>query len=227
MLGPFLAWAIATDGRPLEWQLARIEAADLWVRTEKVVIAPPSVPENEPVPLLAPPPLAGISDLTRPFAAAEPPTLVTVVTVLAEDSWGDVFHLVVSVPVTVVTEGSPRGPTRAVQPFSAPWTSERVPDTLPLFTVNPATLLLQSVSFAFIVVTVVPGGSLEVTVGLNAAEPLTCSQETTLLAALTIGAPALAMLPVATMRPAGTAVAAAISNSLRIMFALSSLVQAR
>ena len=141
-------------------QLDRIESADFWVRTEKVVMAPPSVPENEPVPLLGAPLLPGILNITRPFPDTEPPTLLTVVTVLPEDSWGVVFYLVVSVPFTVVREGSPKGPIRLVQPFSAPWMSERVPDTLPLFAVNPATLLVQSVSVAFIVVTVVPAGSL-------------------------------------------------------------------
>jgi hypothetical protein len=74
--------------------------------------------------------------------------------------------MVVSVPVTVMSEGSPRGPTRLVQPSSAPWVSERLPDTVPLLTVNPA-LLLQSLSFALIVVTVVPAVSLEVIAGLN------------------------------------------------------------
>jgi hypothetical protein len=226
-LGPFFAWAMATDGRPLELQLATIEAADLLLRTEKVVIIPLSVPANEPVPLLAAAPLPGISNLTRPLAATEPPTLLTVVTELPEDSWGDVFHLVVNVPVTVVRDGSPRGPIRLLQPFSSPWVSEKVPVTVPLVTVNPATLLLQSVNFAFILVTIVPAGSLEMIVGLNAAEPVTCWQEIVSLAAFIMGAPASAMLPVATMRPGGMAPATAINSNLRIMFALFSLVEVR
>ena len=98
-MGPFFAWSIATNRRPSEWQLDRIESADFWVRTEKVVMAPPSVPENEPVPLLGAPLLPGILNITRPFPDTEPPTLLTVVTVLPEDSWGVVFYLVVSVPL--------------------------------------------------------------------------------------------------------------------------------
>jgi hypothetical protein len=54
-LGPFLAWSIMMDVSPLASQVDRIEAADLMVRTEKMVLAPPSVPENEPVPLFAAP----------------------------------------------------------------------------------------------------------------------------------------------------------------------------
>jgi hypothetical protein len=154
------------DVRPLELQVDRIEAADLWVRTEKIVLAPPSVPENEPVPLLAVPPAPGILNFTRPPPVTSAPKLWAVVTLSPEDSLGDVFHMVVSVPVTVMSEGSPRGPTRLVQPSSAPWVSERLPDTVPLLTVNPA-LLLQSLSFALIVVTVVPAVSLEVIAGLN------------------------------------------------------------
>ena len=74
--------------------------------------------------------------------------------------------------------------------------SETVPDTLPLFTVDPAALLVQSVSFAVIVVTVVPAASLEVTAGLNVAEPFTCPQLIASLVAFTVGgAPALALPP--------------------------------
>jgi hypothetical protein len=105
-----------------------------------------------------------------------------------------------------------------MQPSSAPWVSETVPDTLPLFTVNPVALLLQSLNFAVIVVTVVPAGSLEVSAGLNIAEPLTLLQETVLLVALTAGgAPALALPPVTAMRPSGVAIAALKNNSFRIM----------
>lgn len=43
------------DVRPIELQVDRIEAADLALRTENMMSAPPSVPENEPVPLAVPP----------------------------------------------------------------------------------------------------------------------------------------------------------------------------
>jgi hypothetical protein len=195
--------------RPLESQVDRMEAAERWVRTEKIVLAPLSVPENEPVPLFAVPPVPGISNFTRPSPATDPSTLWTVVTLSPEDSWGDVFHLVVSVPVTVIKEGSPRGPARLVQPSSAPWVSERLPDTLPLVTVNPVALLVQSLSFALIVATVVPAASLEVSVGLNVAEPFTAWQMTVSFVAFTMGgAPALALPPVE-MTPNGMAIAPA------------------
>lgn len=211
VLGAFFAWSIVMDVRPLEWQADRIEAADLAVRTQKIVAAPPSAPENEPVPLLAVPQAPGMVNLARPSPATNPSTLWTVVTLLPEDSGGDVFHVVVSVPVTVV------GPTRLMQPSSAPWVSERVPDTVPFLTVNPAVLLMQSLSLAVIIATVVPAGSLEVSVGLNVAEPLTSLQVTVSLVAFILGVPAPALPPVAAMRPSGVAIAAPINNSLRIM----------
>jgi hypothetical protein len=175
------------------------------------------VPENEPVPL-AVPPAPGILNFARPLPATDPSTLLTVVTLLPEDSWGDVFQVVVRVPVTVVRLA------RLMQPSSAPWVSETVPDTLPPFTVNPA-LVLQSLSFAVIVVTVVPGASLEVTAGLNVADPLTCPQLTESLVAFSVGgAPALALPPVVAMRASGVAMVAPINNSLRIMWLLLSQV---
>lgn len=210
MIG-FTAWSILMDVRPVELQADWIEAADFSDRTEKMVPAPPSVPENEPVPLLAAPPEPGILNFARPSPATDPSTLWTVVTLLPEDRWGDVFHVVVSVPVTEVR------PARAMQPFSAPWVSETVPDTLPLFTVKPAALLVQSLSFAVIVVTVVPASSLEVIAGMNVAEPTTCWQLTASLVAFTVGAAALALPPAAAMRLSGVAIAAPVNNSLRIM----------